>query len=153
MPDIFISYSSKDGELARQLTADLKLHELEVFLAEISIQPGEKWKESIVAAFREAKWVFFLATADSCASQPVMHELGGAIMMQKHLICLLHNVQPQQLPEWLRDRQAINLADRSRITQLVRKTAETVQSDKFVAGLVAAGLLAFAAYLLLKKSK
>jgi hypothetical protein len=153
MPDIFISYSAKDGDIARQLAADLKQHELQVFLAEISIQPGEKWKESIVSAFREAKWVFFLATPASCASQPVMHELGGAIMMQKQLICLLHGVQPKELPEWVRDRQAIDLADRSRIAQLVCMTAETVQSDKFIAGLVAAGLLAFAAYLLLRKSK
>jgi hypothetical protein len=153
MPDVFISYSSKDGDLARRLAEYLKQHELEVFLAELSLQPGEKWKDGIVAAFREAKWVFFLATPASCTSQPVMHELGGAIMMEKNLVSLMHGVQPKELPEWVRDRQAIDLSERDRITQFIQSVAEVVKSDKFIAGLVAGGLLAFGAYLLMKNSK
>jgi hypothetical protein len=153
MPDIFISYSSKDSGLARQLADYLKQHELEVFLAEISLKPGEKWKDSIIAAFREAKWVFFLATPASCTSEPVMHELGGAIMMEKNLVTLMYGVQPKELPEWVQDRQAIDLRERDQIATFIQSVADVVKSDKFVAGLVAGGLLAFGAWLLLEKSK
>lgn len=153
MTDVFISYSSKDSELACRLADDLKQHELDVFLAELSLKPGEKWKDSIITAFREAKWVFFLATPESCSSQPVMHELGGAIMMQKNIVTLMHEVQPKELPEWVRDRQAINLCERDRIATFIQSVADVVKSDKFKAGLVAGGLLAFGAWLLLKNSK
>lgn len=153
MPDVFISYSSKDGKLAHQLAGYLEQHGLDVFLAELSLEPGEKWKDAIVAAFRDSKWVFFLATPASCASQPVMHELGGAIMMQKNLVTLMHGVNPGQLPEWVRDRQAIDLRERDRIASFIKSVAEVVKSDKFIAGLVAGGLLAFGAWLFFGKSK
>lgn len=153
MPDVFISYSSRDSDLACQLSDYLTQHKLEVFLAELSLKPGEKWKDSIVAAFRDSKWVFFLATPASCMSQPVMHELGGAIMMQKNLVSLMHGVQPKELPEWVRDRQAIDLGERDQIATFIQSVAEVVKSDKFVAGLVAGALLAFGAYLVLKTSK
>jgi hypothetical protein len=150
MPDIFISYSSKDKPLAEQLEKDLRQHELQPFLAELNIEPGAKWKDSIVEALRQSRWLFFLATPESCCSIPVMHELGGAIFLRKKLVALMWGVSAGQLPQWIQDGQAIDLKERDKITSFVQKIAAKVKSDKFVAGLVAGGLLLFGAWLLLK---
>lgn len=151
MADIFISYSAKDSDLANKLKQFLEEHELSVFLAEISINPAEKWKDSIIAAFRECKWVFFLATPSSCKSTPVMHKIGGALFMQKKMVSLMCGINPEMLPEWIQDTQALDIKDREKVTSFIRDLADTIRSDKFVAGLVVGGLLAFGAYLIIKR--
>ena len=152
-PDVFISYSSKDGELARRLADYLKQHELEVFLAELSIQPGAEWKNSIVAALRGARWFFFLATPASCASTPVMHEIGGAIFLQKEFVSLLDGVSPAQIPAWVQSKHAVDLRDTEKVSAFIQATAEKVKSDKALTAVVTAGLLALGGYLVLKNSK
>ena len=151
MSDIFISYSAKDSDLANKLKQFLEEHELSVFLAEISIKPSDKWKDSIISAFRECKWVFFLATPDSCKSTPVMHEIGGALFMQKKMVSLMCDITPDKLPEWVQDTQALDIKDREKVTSFIRDLADAIKGDKFIAGLVVGGLLAFGTYVLIKK--
>lgn len=151
MPDVFVSYSAKDSQLAKQLEAFLRQNNLEVFLAELSIQPGARWKDSIIQAMNESRWIFFLATPESCKSTPVMHELGGALFLKKNLVSLLWQVTPRDLPDWVQDRHAIRLEEKQKIVTYVQRVAATVKSDKFIAGLVAGGLICFVAWLFLKK--
>jgi len=47
MPNAFISYSSKDEELAMQLHGVLKIAGIDTFIAAISIAPGANWTEAI----------------------------------------------------------------------------------------------------------
>jgi TIR domain len=153
MPDVFISYSSQDGILARQFKEYMTNHGIESFLAEINIEPGSKWKNSIIEAFNQSKWIFFLATPSACASKAVMHEIGGALFGKKELITVLCDMDPKQLPEWIQDTQAINLRKQDEIIGTIQKIAETIKSDKFKAGLVAGGLAAFAALILFSDDK
>jgi hypothetical protein len=148
MPDVFISYSSLDGALARQFRDYMVQHGIEPFLAEINIEAGTKWKDSIIEALRQSKWVFFLATPAACASTAVMHEIGGALFGKKELITVLCGVGKNELPEWIKDTQAVDLKKQEEIISKIQKIAETVKSDKFVAGLVAGGLLLFGAWAL-----
>lgn len=76
-----------------------------------------------------------------------MHELGGALFTKKKIISVLCGVAPGQLPEWVRDRQAIDLEEKDQIVSTVEKIADAIRSDKFLAGLVAGGLVLFALWL------
>jgi hypothetical protein len=121
MPDVFISYSSQDSILAEQFRAFMAQHGIDVFLAEISIEPGKKWKDSIINALNQSEWVFFLATPSACNSQAVMHEIGGALFAKKEIISVLCGITPRQLPDWIRDRQAIDLKEKAKIVSQLKK--------------------------------
>ena len=89
MPDVFISYSIKDEALARKLKFTLDGLGVKTFLASMSLSPGAKWKGDILKNLKESKWVFFLATKNSCESKAVMHEIGGSLILEKELIPLM----------------------------------------------------------------
>jgi len=153
MPDVFISYSSSDGVLARQFRDYMAQHGIDAFLAEISIEGGAKWKDSIIEALTQSKWVFFLATPAACASQAVMHEIGGALFGKKQLITVLCGIGPKQLPAWVQDTQAVDLKKQEEVISTVQKIAKIVRSDKFIAGLIAGSLLAFAIWAIARGKK
>ena len=48
MTDVFISYSVKDEELAQFVRSHLTAQGLTVFLASISLVPGERWTPKII---------------------------------------------------------------------------------------------------------
>lgn len=151
MPKVFISYSSKDSEVARQLYSFLQMAGAEPFLAEIDLPPGVKWKEEILDALRNSPWVFFLATPNSCPSQAVAHEIGASLVLKKKLIPLMWKVTPKQLPPWVDDTQAVDLRDSSKVVQLIKQIGETIQSDKFWTGVIVAGIIGFVFWVLAKK--
>jgi hypothetical protein len=99
MPDVFISYSTKDETLARKLKFALDSLGVKTFLASMSLPAGGKWKEDILKNLRETKWVFFLATKHSCESKAVMHEIGGSLVLEKELIPLMWGISPEELPD------------------------------------------------------
>ena len=141
MPQVFISYSAQDSTIARQLYMALKMAGADPFLAEFDLHPGAVWKTEILNALRVAPWVFFLATPNSCPSQAVAHEIGASLVLNKKLIPLMWKVQPKDLPPWVDDRQAINLADGAQVVQLIENIGKTIKSDEFVKGVIVAGLI------------
>ena len=54
MPDVFISYSTKDEQLAQFVKRHLVDEQLDVFLASISLRPGERWTPQILSALRKS---------------------------------------------------------------------------------------------------
>jgi len=142
MPDVFISYSAKDETLARKLKFALDSLGVKTFLASLSLQTGRKWKEDILKNLRETKWVFFLATKHSCESQAVMHELGGSLVLEKELIPLMWGITPNELPDWAKDRQAIDLQDPNnpKVKELIENIAEKVKADRFIGSLILGAL-------------
>lgn len=151
MPTVFISYSSNDGETARQLHTALTLAGATPFLAELNQAPGVTWKEEILENLRQSQWVFFLATPNSCRSQAVAHEIGASLALKKKFIPILCGVNSSELPDWVDDIQAIDLRDAGRITQLVQQIGETVKSEKFWTGVVVAVLVGLAIWASVKK--
>lgn len=148
MPQVFISYSSKDGDIARQIHTALSLAGAQPFLAETDLQPGVKWKEDILENLRQSKWVFFLATPNSCTSQPVAHEIGASLALKKKFIPIMWKVSPKDLPEWVDDTQAVDLGDSKRISELIRQIGQTVESDDFLIGVLVAALVLIGLWLL-----
>lgn len=149
MPDIFISYSSKDEELAQFVRKHLEAQELSVFLASISLEPGERWTPKIIEQLRGAEWVCLLASKDALASPNVQMEMGGAIFGNKKLVPIMWNVTPGELPRWVSDFQGLvlNGATMENVSVQVAQLAAKIKGDKvkgqLIAGAVLAGLLFF----------
>jgi TIR domain len=150
MPHVFISYSSKDSELARQLYEFLVCSGAKPFLAEIDLQGGDKWKEGILENLRQSEWVFFLATPNSCKSQAVAHEIGASLILHKKFIPLMWQVSPKELPEWVDDTHAVDLKDPSQIQKVVGSVARTIKSNEFWKGVIVTGLICFGLWVLAK---
>ncbi len=142
MPDVFISYSTKDEILARKLKVALDSLGVKTFLASISLKAGMNWKEEILQNLRDSKWVFFLATKYSCESKAVMHEIGGSLVLEKELIPLMWGISHEELPDWAKDRQAIDLQDLNNpeVKQLIEHVAEKVKADRFIGTLILGAL-------------
>ena len=152
MPDVFFSYSIKDEDLARKLKVVLDSLGVNTFLASVSLPPGKQWKEEILKNLRESKWVFFLATKNSCDSRAVMHEIGGALILQKELIPLMWGVSTDELPEWIQDRQAIDLQSPTdeKAREAIEQVVEKVKADRFIGSLVLGALGVLLIYALMK---
>jgi hypothetical protein len=141
MSDVFISYSSKDRELATWIHDRLLANNIRPFLAEISLCGGAHWKPSILLALRESPMVVFLATPNSCGSDAVKHEIGAALVLGKHLIPMLAGISPRELPLWVQDKQAVDIYDQARSDQTFSRICQFIMSKRFAKGALLAALL------------
>jgi hypothetical protein len=149
MNDIFISYSVKDEELARFVKNHLEAQNLSVFLASISLKPGERWTPQIIENLRKSEWVILLASKNALESSNVQLEVGGAIFGKKKLVPIMWDVQPAELPRWISDYQGIILANatlesiNAQVAALAANIKESKVNGQLIAGAVFAGLLLF----------
>jgi TIR domain len=110
MADIFISYSSADSKVAREIYEWLSQKDVNVFLAEISLETGDAWDEKIKKNLREADYFIFLASRKACASQSVNQEIGMAIRDNKNIIPVVWDMPPTELPGFLKcNTQAVDM--------------------------------------------
>jgi hypothetical protein len=150
MPDVFISHSSSDRRFAEFLFKHLTSEGLTVFLAPISIAPGQRWADEVLNALQGSNWVLFLASRAACSSPWVQQEIGAALSKQKKLLPIVWDIPMTQLPGWTGALQAIDLAGASadRIHHQVSAIAAQIKADKakglLIAGLLVAGLVALA---------
>lgn len=147
MPDVFISYSVKDEDLAQFVRSHLVAQGLEVFLASISLTLGERWTPKIIESLRASEWVFLLASKNALASPNVQLEVGGAIFGKKKLVPIIWDAQPSELPRWVSDFQGLILTGATleninlQVAQLAANVKESKVKGQLVAGAVFAGLL------------
>lgn len=147
MPDVFISYSVKDENLAQFVRDHLLKHELDVFLASVSLNTGEHWTPQIVEALRNSEWVFLLASKNALESANVQHEVGGAVFGKKKLVPIMWDVEPNDLPRWIADYQGLILSGATmeninlQVSQLAAKVKANKVQGQLVVGAVFAGLL------------
>jgi hypothetical protein len=145
MADCFISYSTKDQRLADWIAMELQRHGLTVFMASATLTPGANWSTSIRKNLQTSEWVVFLASRAACESPWVQQELGMAIGASKRLIPILWDIEPSQLPGWVRERQALDLrhASLEELRASMAGIAETFKQQR-ARGLMILGTLAFA---------
>ncbi len=93
-PLLFLSYSSKQSELAREIYNFLIAHNLSCWMAPDSIPPGSSYMEMIPLALSQVKIVLLLLTPDAEKSRWVQKEIGTAIGSDKFLI----PYQPESYP-------------------------------------------------------
>jgi nucleotide-binding universal stress UspA family protein len=105
---VFISYSSKDRDLAAEMKGLIEAPGVSVFLAEMSIPPGELWSDRIRAALRESDAALLLLTPDSVERPWVMAEVGALWALDKPFVPAVMYA-PDELPEFITRRQCIDI--------------------------------------------
>jgi hypothetical protein len=147
MPDVFISYSTQDSKIAQFIYRHLNLENLSTFLAQISLEPGQKWEEEILRKLKESQWVLFLASISACSSPIVHQEMGVALGTGKQIVPIVWDMDPADLPGWLAGYQALDLRKLSleeanmRISNIAKKIKADVFQGKLIAGAVFFALL------------
>ncbi len=86
MPDVFISYSTVDSILAEGIHRQFSADGVQVFLAALSLKPGDIWTEHIKSNLQQSTWIIFLASKAACQSPFVQQELGMALALGKKII-------------------------------------------------------------------
>jgi hypothetical protein len=149
MADVFISHAAADSHLAEFLHRHLTQEGLSVYLASVSMPPGERWLPHILDNLRGSTWVLCLASRAACASPWVMQEMGAAVAGNKKLVPIIWDQPPDSLPGWMKQYQAVNLAGSGQEEAMVAvgRVAEAIKAEKqkglLILGLIFAGLLAF----------
>jgi TIR domain len=113
MADIFISYSSEDEQLAQFVYRHLIEEGVSVFLASVSLAPGQKWAVDIMRALDASKHVIFLASKAACRSAYVQQELGYALGAKKEFTPVIWDIPAQELPGWTSAYQPLDLRDQT----------------------------------------
>lgn len=148
MADVFISHATADSPFAEFLHRHLTQEGLSVYLASVSMPPGERWMPHILDNLRSSTWVLCLASRTACASPWVMQEMGAAVAGNKKLVPIIWDQQPDALPGWMRQYQAVNLAGQRQedARATIGRIAEAIKAEKqkglVILGLLVAGLLA-----------
>lgn len=102
-PEVFISYSSKNGDVANQVVAHLEQHGIRCWIAPRNVTPGKEWVPAIQEALREAKVFVLIYTAESNASRQVMNEVALAFNAEKITVplCLTNEEMNDELKYYL----------------------------------------------------
>ncbi len=140
MSDVFISYSVDDEKKAKEVHKLLTSYGISTFLAGISLEPGDDWSDEILGNLNTSKWVLFFASKAACKSPAVQQELGIALGTGKQIIPVTWDIKPEQLPAWIKGKQAIDLT-KGRIENLrptAEKIAKQLKSDKVTTGIIIA---------------
>ena len=148
MPDIFISYSHHDEQLSTFLYHHLKQEKLNVFLAPISIKPGERWGQEILNNLKNSSWIIFLASKNACVSPCVQQELGAALITNKKIVPIVWDMDPSELPGWINQFQAMDLRFvktidevKEKISSIAQEIKANKQKGELIVGLAIAGLI------------
>jgi len=144
MTDVFISYTSADQRLADFVFRHLKAESVAVFMASVSLQPGQDWTAEIRRHLRDSSRVLFLASRVACGSPYVQQELGGAFFSGKAVIPVIWEIAPEQLPGWIDRSQALDLRrlpDAAGLATALKGIAGQIHSEKLVGLGIVAGAL------------
>ncbi len=95
---VFISHSSADAWIARQMAKELgALEGVQTWLDEKDLEGGDWLEETIVDAIRQSQELLVLVSADSVRSQWVHLEIGVALGARIHVTPILNKVPPDAL--------------------------------------------------------
>ena len=106
--DVFLSYSSLDKDEAREICEALGKKNKKCFLAEKSLQPGDKFADKIRDAIKRANEIWILVSPNSVRSDWVQREVAAAWALEKKVVPVLLRCAPRDLPEALADAHAID---------------------------------------------
>jgi TIR domain len=100
---VFISHSSTDKWVARQIAGQLHERGVETFLDEKDIETGDSIGDSIQGNLVDCDELLMVLSPASLKSSWVLVEIGGAKALNKRLIPILLHVGPNELPDVLGD--------------------------------------------------
>jgi DNA-binding response OmpR family regulator len=143
--DAFLSYSSRNSELALGLKRVLERMGISTWYAPADLPLGENWPEMLDAAIHGCSVFLVLLTEEALESAQVMSEVRRAIARREVerdnflLVPIAHGVRPADLPERLHTLQAVDLTHQGEFVDSVIRLADRI--TQFVESRVAAGQL------------
>ena len=96
-PKIFITYSSKDQQVARTICTALENRGLACWISSRNVKPGQNYQEQIVRAIRGARIMVLVFTANANNSNEIKKEL--ALASQNNLVVIpvrIEDVAPNE---------------------------------------------------------
>ena len=101
--DVFISYSRKDSDIARQLNRKLQSAEKTTWFDQESISKGVDFEKEIFKGINGCDNFVFVISPDAIASEYCEREVNYAVSQNKRIITLLaRDTDPETMPEALR---------------------------------------------------
>src|SRR6476469_1931158 len=105
MPDVFVSYSRRDGEFVRGLVAALEARGKSVWVDTQGIGAGEVFPDAIRHAIEASDAFVFVISPESVASRYCENEVDYALALSKRVVPVLREmVEDDALPEAIRVR-------------------------------------------------
>ena len=109
MPQVFVSHSTEDAAIARQVADAFRAAGIGVWIAPDSIKPGAAYNEAIVAGLRSSDALAVLVSKASNASKHVAREVGLADSHGKKIVPIrIEPVEPSDgltyylsMPQWV----------------------------------------------------
>ena len=87
--DVFISYSSRDKEIADMVCDALEKKRAQCWIAPRDIVPGMDWSDAIIDAIVECKVFLLVLSKASNESEQVKREVQNAVSERKHIFTFL----------------------------------------------------------------
>src|SRR5271163_917335 len=138
---VFISYSSKDQEIAETICKGLEARGLNCWISCRDVRAGENYQEAIVRALRSAKVMLLVFTSNANNSDEIKKEL---VLAGRHRVTVVpvrvEDVVPNDAFTYeLATRQWIDLFKdwERQIESLAAKLSHVMQTEKPGAGAVA----------------
>lgn len=155
---VFISHSTADMHLVRQLQHSLDNEGVEAVVAEDSREPGVVLKEKFEAKIRECHFFLVLLTGNGARSNWVIQETNYALRIPKPSILLKERETPMNSPvEWVEfsryDPPEVIISKAQEALQAVKQRQYGIALPPNLAPLVAIGVLAFLFGLALGKNR
>ena len=128
---VFVSHSSIDTWVAKQIAKGIEEAGASTFLDETNVNVGEDFEEKILSALNDAAELLVLLTPWSLTRPYVWAEIGAAWGRRIHIVGVLHGLTPEDLqsdpgvPILLKRRDLIQLND---IETYLGQLAERINS-------------------------
>jgi TIR domain len=116
---VFLSYSTKDEDFARELEANLRAVGVSSFLAPLTIRPGASWAEEIWQAIRACSVFVLVVTAEAIKSKWCLMEIGAALGLRKRVVSVLRH--SAKLPDPLKNMHAKKVQTTKQLADLVQQ--------------------------------
>jgi hypothetical protein len=94
---VFISHSSADAWIARQMAKEIGALKIRTWLDEKDLAGGDNLNETILAGIRACQETVVLVSPASIESQWVSYEIGATDVLAKRITPILHYVAPSSL--------------------------------------------------------
>jgi hypothetical protein len=128
-PFAFVSYSTRDVEFVRELSADIEQAGIRCFRDERSIRTGAQWIEELHDALRQCRVFVMVVTPQTLSSDWCKIEAGAAWGLNKPILAVLRHVAPSQLPGPLASLQARVVETRQQQAEFVHDLHKYFASD------------------------
>jgi hypothetical protein len=108
---VFISFSVKDIDLARDISRRLKEAGIDVYSVDKSAVPGEAIFNKITVDLGRADEVLLILTDNSIDNPNLMYELGAATSLRKRVTPVIVGLEPNKLPSLMKGLNFVKYTD------------------------------------------